>query len=234
MIDDRRVPNAPDESSAASTRSLPRAPSPNATSPASSPAATTAMRHSARAAAALLITHAFPPCGGGDHRTEGTIQETFLFRRPGQIRDRNHARARAGSSAPRREDAPVPLPLWGHNPPRGRRTERHIQTSWRKIPLASCSPPSATMTPRYADPASVTRVRVFPSHPHRFGASFLPNAAECSPPHLPVSTMPLRPASSAPGRSPPTTSPRRTTPRTTSSRRTSGNSSSASPTCTFS
>ena len=28
------------------------------------------------------------------------------------------------------------------------------------------------MTPRYADPASVTRVRVFPSHPHRFGASF--------------------------------------------------------------
>ena len=28
------------------------------------------------------------------------------------------------------------------------------------------------MTPRYADPARVTRVRVFPSHPHRFGASF--------------------------------------------------------------
>ena len=56
MIDDRRVPNAPDESSAASTRGLPRAPSPNATSPASSPAATTAMRHSASAAAPLLIT----------------------------------------------------------------------------------------------------------------------------------------------------------------------------------
>ena len=28
------------------------------------------------------------------------------------------------------------------------------------------------MTPRYADPASVTRVRVFPTHPHRFGAFF--------------------------------------------------------------
>ena len=234
MIDDRRVPNAPDESSAASTRGLPRAPSPNATSPASSPAATTAMRHSASAAAPLLITRPRSLLVAVATTEQRGQSKKLYFRRPGQIRDRNHSRARAGSSAPRREDAPVPLPLWGHNPPRGRRTERHIQTSWRKIPLASCSPPSATMTPRYADPASVTPVRVFPSHRTVSAPLFAKCVAECSPPHLPVSTMPLRPASSAPGRSPPTTSPRRTTPRTTSSRRTSGNSSSASPTCTFS
>ena len=236
MIDDRRVPNAPDESSAASTRGLPRAPSPNATSPASSPAATTAMRHSASAAAPLLITRPRSLLVAlATTEQRGQSKKLFLFRRLAKSVIEiciTSPRRFVCSEKRRRAGAP---PALGTQP-----------SAWTadgtSHPNVMAEDPARVVQPslRDDDPA-VRRSRVrhprprlsLPPAPFR-RLFFAKCVAECSPPHLPVSTMPLRPASSAPGRSPPTTSPRRTTPRTTSSRRTSGNSSSASPTCTFS